>query len=141
MNRGMIVVLAIWCASCAASAGSERSAPDEVVGAPPLEPARTSEPVRIELTRVAPATPTKERTRAAVPGRGERITLDVRDAPVVDVLRLLAEHGGFNLVVDDTVTGRVTLRLENVTIEEAFDGVLAGHDLGYEMKGEIYVVE
>lgn len=68
----------------------------------------------------------------------ERITLDVREADVRDVLRVLAEQGDVNIVVDEGVMGTVTLRLRNVTVEEAFFAVLQARGLGAtEMRGTI----
>jgi type II secretory pathway component HofQ len=46
------------------------------------------------------------------------------DIPVRSALQLLAEEGGFNLVVSDAVTGNVTLHLEDVTWEQVLDVVL-----------------
>lgn len=53
---------------------------------------------------------------------------------------MLAEEGNFNLVVDDEVSGTVTLRLRNVPLEDVFHTVLASQDLGYERRGEIFLV-
>lgn len=43
-----------------------------------------------------------------------RISIDVKDAEVVDVIRLLSEVGGFQLVVHPGVACRLTLALEEV---------------------------
>jgi type IV pilus assembly protein PilQ len=45
--------------------------------------------------------------------RGTPIDLDVKDADVQDVLRLVADAGNINLVVSDEVKGRVTLSLRH----------------------------
>ena len=54
--------------------------------------------------QVAPADP-------SVQDRETLIDLDVKDADVLDVLRLLAEVGGFNLVADPDVSCDLTLKL------------------------------
>lgn len=41
-----------------------------------------------------------------------RIDIDVKEADVLDMLRLLAEIGDFNLVADPDVSCHVTLKLE-----------------------------
>ncbi len=46
------------------------------------------------------------------------------DIPVRSALQLLAEEGGFNLVVSDTVQGNVTLHLKDVTWEQVLAIVL-----------------
>lgn len=67
----------------------------------------------------------------------KRITLDVVRADIHDVLRILAEKGGLNVVVSDEVQGKVTLKLLNVPWREALDTVLASHGLGQELRGNI----
>ena len=52
------------------------------------------------------------------PARGPTIDLDVKDADVHDVLRLVTDAARVNLVVSDEVAGKVTLRLERVHWEE-----------------------
>ncbi|PWU20839.1 MAG: hypothetical protein C5B48_11985 [Candidatus Rokuibacteriota bacterium] len=52
------------------------------------------------------------------------ITLDFKDAEVVNVLRLLGAEGSRNIVVGDDVKGKVTVSLRNVTWEQALDIVL-----------------
>jgi type IV pilus assembly protein PilQ len=46
--------------------------------------------------------------------RGAPIDLDVKDADVHDVMRLIADTAKVNLVVSDEVSGKVTLRLKRV---------------------------
>lgn len=61
---------------------------------------------------------------------GERIDLDVQDADIRNVLRLLAEVGGVNIVVNDQVKGKVTLRLKNVPWDQALDLLVSTYGLG-----------
>ncbi|BDU49786.1 hypothetical protein [Haliovirga abyssi] len=51
---------------------------------------------------------------------GKKIKLSVRGAEIKDVLIMLTQQSGINVVPDRTVTGRVTINLENVNIAEAF---------------------
>lgn len=46
--------------------------------------------------------------------RGAPIDLDVKDADLHDVMRLLADVGNINIVVSDEVQGNVTLHLKHV---------------------------
>ncbi|MEO8554700.1 MAG: hypothetical protein ABI678_32205, partial [Kofleriaceae bacterium] len=50
---------------------------------------------------------------------GKAIDLDVQQADVRDVLRLLADTANVNLVVGDDVTGKVTLRVKHVAWDAA----------------------
>jgi type IV pilus assembly protein PilQ len=56
---------------------------------------------------------------------GERLTLNFQDIDARAVLQLLADISGRNIVVSDTVSGNVTLRLQNVPWDQAMDIVLA----------------
>ena len=61
---------------------------------------------------------------------GQRVSLDFKDADIVNVLRLLSEIGGENVVITDDVKGRITLRLVDVPWDQALDIVLATNGLG-----------
>ena len=52
------------------------------------------------------------------PARGPTVDLDVKDADVHDVLRLVTDVARVNLVVSDEVAGKVTLRLKRVRWEQ-----------------------
>ena len=60
---------------------------------------------------------------------GAPIDLDVKDADIHDVYRLLADVGHVNIVVADTVQGRVTLRLKRVAWDLVACTVAAVHKL------------
>jgi type IV pilus assembly protein PilQ len=60
----------------------------------------------------------------------QKISLDFRDADIVNVLRILAEVGGENIVITDDVKGRITLRLVDVPSDQALDIVLLMNRLG-----------
>lgn len=62
----------------------------------------------------------------------ETITLKARDLDIVDVLQTLSERGDFNLSISSNVSGKVTLFVREVSIEEAFDIVLRSADLAFE---------
>ena len=55
---------------------------------------------------------------------GERITLNFQDIAVRSVLQLIADISDLNIVVSDSVTGNLTLRLTNVPWDQALDIVL-----------------
>ncbi|MBS1959649.1 MAG: type IV pilus secretin PilQ [Bdellovibrionales bacterium] len=55
---------------------------------------------------------------------GSPITLKLKDADVHEVLRLISEASGFNIVVHPAVNGRLTVSLERVPWDQALDVVL-----------------
>ncbi|MGH9391525.1 MAG: secretin N-terminal domain-containing protein [Vicinamibacteria bacterium] len=64
------------------------------------------------------------------------IDIDVREADVQDVLRLLAEVGAFNLAVDPGVSCKATLNLKQVPWPQVLDLVLRTCGLEQERLGE-----
>jgi type IV pilus assembly protein PilQ len=68
---------------------------------------------------------------------GRRIDLDLKDADVHNVLRLLADVGQVNIVTADNVTGSVTIRMRNVPWDQALDVVLQSKGLGMVRGGNI----
>ena len=75
---------------------------------------------------------------AAARADGEaRISIDVKDADIVDVVRLFAEVGGFQVVVDPGVTCNLTLRLNEVRWESALDVALRSCGLGHDVENDI----
>ncbi len=68
---------------------------------------------------------------------GERLTLNFQDIETRAVLQLLAETSGQNLVINDTVQGNVTLRLQNVPWDQAFDVVLETKGLDKRQEGNV----
>ena len=71
---------------------------------------------------------------------GERLTLNFQDIDVRPVLQLLADTSGQNIVVSDSVKGRVTLRLQNVPWYQALDIVLRTNGLDMRRKNNVILV-
>ena len=72
---------------------------------------------------VASATPSRKKAGTAA-SRTATTSFHFDDIPVRSALQLLAEEGRFNLVVSDSVQGNITLRLKDVTWEQALATVL-----------------
>ena len=69
--------------------------------------------------------------------RGRRISLDFKDVPVSDVLRLIAEVSNLNVVAGDEVKGKVTIRMMDVPWDQALDVVLMTKGLGFQRVGNV----
>ena len=65
------------------------------------------------------------------------MTFNFQDVPVRTVLQLIAEESNLNIVVSDTVTGNVTLRLMNVPWDQALDIVLRAKGLDKRRNGNV----
>ena len=71
-------------------------------------------------------------------GDGEaRISVDLKDADIVDIVRLFAEIGGFQVVVDPGVNCKLTLKLNEVRWASALDVALKSCGLGKDEENEI----
>jgi type IV pilus assembly protein PilQ len=81
----------------------------------------------------APEVLGQQRTRFT----GRRIDLDLKDADVHNVLRLLADVGRVNVVTADNVSGAVTIRMRNVPWDQALDVVLQSKNLGMVRQGNM----
>ena len=66
-----------------------------------------------------------------------KITLDVRDMNIVDVIKFLAQKGEFNVIISPSVEGRVTVLLHDVDIKDALDIVIMSSKLAYHIDDEI----
>jgi type IV pilus assembly protein PilQ len=71
---------------------------------------------------------------------GERLTLNFQDIETRAVLQLLADASGQNIVVSDSVTGNVTLRLQNVPWDQALDIVLRTKGLDKRKQDNVIIV-
>jgi len=69
--------------------------------------------------------------------RGRRIDLDLKDADIHNVLRLLADVGRVNIVTADNVSGQVTIRMRNIPWNRALDVVLRAKSLGMVQEGNV----
>jgi type IV pilus assembly protein PilQ len=68
---------------------------------------------------------------------GEPIDMSVREADVVEVLRMFAEISGLNVVIQPGIRGTVTVELNNVPWDQALEQVLKINGLGFELEGNI----
>jgi type IV pilus assembly protein PilQ len=68
---------------------------------------------------------------------GKPVTFNFQDVPVRTVLQLIAEESNLNIVVADTVSGSVTLRLINVPWDQALEIVLRAKGLDQRRDGNV----
>ncbi|MBI4845430.1 MAG: type II secretion system protein GspD [Candidatus Omnitrophica bacterium] len=60
-----------------------------------------------------------------------RMNLDVKNMSILDVLRLLSEQGQVNIVASRNVQGRVTAKLDDVSVEQALNAILETNNFMY----------
>ncbi|HEX3604071.1 MAG TPA: type IV pilus secretin PilQ [Steroidobacteraceae bacterium] len=89
--------------------------------------------IKASTKRTAGAEEKKEYT-------GERLTLNFQDIDVRSVLQLLADTSGQNIVVSDSVSGNLTLRLQNVPWDQALDIVLRTKGLDKRRQDNVIII-
>lgn len=93
----------------------------------------TAEPDRFSWAQVGPP---HERRWV-----GEPISLSLKDADLVEVLRSFAKMTGANLIIDPDVKGSVTVELKDVPWDQALDAILKSNGLGMEVSGNVRSVQ
>jgi type IV pilus assembly protein PilQ len=68
----------------------------------------------------------------SAPSPEARISIDFKDADIVDVVRLLSEVGNFQVVIDPGISCKLTLKLKEVPWDTALDIALRVCSLGSE---------
>ena len=117
-----------------AVAASPATPAPPVVAAPPTVP-----PIRMaqaQPTPPAPTTPPASGTVTTSNGR-RLISLDFKDADVVNLLRILAAESGRNIVVGEDVKGKMSISLRNVPWEQALETILETRGLQKVERGNV----
>lgn len=70
---------------------------------------------------------------------GSKISFNVRDADVQDVLRVIAAVSGYNIITSD-IKGKITMTLKDVPWDQALDLILQQKGLVMQKKGNIIMV-
>lgn len=72
---------------------------------------------------------------------GKTLDLDVKDADVEEVIRLLADVAGINIVVADGVQGKVTFKVKHVAWDALLCTIAGMHKLTVTVDGNIVLVK
>jgi len=68
---------------------------------------------------------------------GQRVSMDFVDADLKNILRLLGDVSGLNIVAGDDVSGTITVRLVDVPWDQALDVILKTRGLGKVQDGNV----
>lgn len=63
--------------------------------------------------------------------KGPLVSFELRDVELRDLMRAIGQEHGINIIVDEQVTGRVTVSLRNVPLWDAIDSILKGKGYTY----------
>jgi type IV pilus assembly protein PilQ len=97
-------------------------------------------PIVLSLVAVAAGAHAGELCAPGAKHRGRTVDLDLVNADIRDVLRLLADTANINLVVGDSVTGKVTMKLRRVAWDAAACTIAATHRLAMTVEDNILLV-
>jgi type IV pilus assembly protein PilQ len=76
-----------------------------------------------------------------IPGySGEKLTLNFQSISTREALSVIADFTGLNMVISDTVSGSLTLRLKEVPWDQAFDIILQSRGLDMRKNGNVIQV-
>ena len=75
-----------------------------------------------------------------IDNKNQKISISLRDSDVRQVLRMIADKAGLNIIFHDSVTGKVTLDLMNVNLNKAFEYVMTLNNLTYWMDNNTLVI-
>ncbi len=100
---------------------------------------------RVQMAAETPSTEKDDRSDDVIAGQtrfvGRRISLDFQQADITNILRLIAEVSGFNIVVGEGVKSKVTMKLVSVPWDQALDMLLKMNGLGMIRQGSIVWVD
>lgn len=72
--------------------------------------------------------------------KGQKLSLNFQDIDVRSVLQLIADFTGLNLVASDSVTGKITIRLQNVPWDQALDIIMKSKGLDKRQIGNVIMI-
>jgi len=102
----------------------------------------TSVPLWAQTPAVTDRSAVQIKTGITVGEKGDQVipSISLRDAEIKDVLYGLSEQAGFNLIVDDSVKGTISLDLKDISINKILEYVLTLADLTYYKDGKTIIV-
>ncbi|MEQ1913787.1 MAG: type IV pilus secretin PilQ, partial [Sideroxydans sp.] len=71
---------------------------------------------------------------------GEKLTLNFQNISTREAISVIADFTGLNMVISDTVSGSLTLRLKDVPWDQAFDIILNSRGLDMRKNGNVIQV-
>ncbi len=95
---------------------------------------------RLEVTVSAPKVEPETQEKSLLDKEGKLISINFQDIAVRNVLQLIADYNGFNLVVSDSVSGNLTLRLDGVPWQQVLDIILKVKGLDKRVDGNVILI-
>jgi type IV pilus assembly protein PilQ len=113
--------------------GSDRATGSE----PPATPATAVRLPRGQAPRTAPASSTTGLHTNDRQYTGKPVSIDIENADLRALIRLLINEGGLNVVFDPSVQGTIDIVLNEIPWDQALETILRANKLGYVAEGTI----
>ncbi len=101
---------------------------------------KMQETEQLTATEEGPAESVKEKASDTT-YTGQKISLDFKDADIKNIFRLISDVSGFNIITSDKVSGKVTLKMEDIPWDQALDIILESNNLGKIVAGNIIRID
>ncbi len=98
------------------------------------QPGMLSGDVRVTVS------PTNLQETIPIAGASRKVTMAFHGVAIQDVLRALSKKGNFNVLIDESVDGFVSMDLNNVTIQDALETLKTSNRLAYSVQGNSLMV-
>ncbi|WP_409202761.1 type IV pilus secretin PilQ [Vibrio alfacsensis] len=95
---------------------------------------------QLEVTVVKEKSTKQTQNQNILKNKGRLISINFQDIPVRNVLQLIADYNDFNLVVSDSVSGNLTLRLDDVPWPQVLDIILQVKGLDKRVDGNVILI-
>ncbi|MBF0212079.1 MAG: type IV pilus secretin PilQ [Magnetococcales bacterium] len=89
------------------------------------------------IIRVKPNTLPGQPAPEELPYVGQKVSLDVKEIDIQNALRFMAEIAKINIILADSVSGTLTMRLDEVPWDQALDLMLEAKQLGKVRQGNV----
>ncbi|MFN3455798.1 MAG: type IV pilus secretin PilQ, partial [Pseudobdellovibrio sp.] len=68
---------------------------------------------------------------------GRKISIETTDMDIRDILKFISEESGINMVFDENITGKMSLKLRKIPWDQALITVLKSKKLGFRRQGQV----
>lgn len=119
-----------------ADVGTEDFAPSER-SSPRVSSRPAASQVSSSSARIMGTSSLQEENMGATRFYGRPISIEVRDTPVRDVITLIADQSGANIIMSDDINGNITIKLRQVPWDQALSIIMKTRGLGYVRQGSV----
>jgi type IV pilus assembly protein PilQ len=77
----------------------------------------------------------------ALPATEQKLSIDVKDTDIRDVIRMISKGYDLNILLDQDITGKVTLHLVDVPIMEGLRSIAASNNLDVVRDNSVYYIK